>query len=310
MAVEFKKIAEFITGKPRYIPEKSKTSNSVVYNIFRKFESVFGRKYGVRIEAMAEVDENAKVISREFFTLEAKLVYYEGELRYAIRMFLEAFGFVPQIFFPQLNFQRGAIGYDNHLYDGSGSFAYTVSGSDPFLIFCGNADLTDTGETITYNGVAGTTVAKTGTGDRWGYMNILAAPATGSNTLSVSGPSLKRGWATSYSGTKQTGQPDSSHVDTGSSATYTAATTVVDSDCWLFTYFNGQGANPTAGTGSTLRGTAYASCGNFDSNGAVGTGSQSMSFETATGANGMIIISIAPVAVAGFNRAPTMLNVF
>lgn len=141
---------------------------------------------------------------------------------------------------------------------------------------------------VTYNGVAMTRIYDSG--DNGGANHVrnfcyyLVGPATGSNNVVISTNMANAfdnvgGTATSYSGAKQTGQPDSfsTSVSSGGSSPLTKSTTVVGSNCWL----HGSIAitnNPTVGTGTTER-AEFASGLYFntaDSNGTVGTGSQSL----------------------------------
>ncbi len=105
-----------------------------------------------------------------------------------------------------------------------------------------------------------------------------------------------------YKGAAQSGIPDSiNHTDSTVSVGITLSTTVVASNCWLFSLYEASGSganNNTAGTGTTIRET-IASSSIGDSNGVVGTGSQSMGWVGARTNSGGIILSIAPVGAIG-----------
>lgn len=102
-----------------------------------------------------------------------------------------------------------------------------------------------------------------------------------------------------YKGAKQSGQPDSSaSSDQANPNPFTISTTVVASDCWLVSmardYVSGA---QSAGTGTTLR-EAGVGASSGDSNGVVGTGSQSMGWvpNSANEDTAGFIVSISPVA--------------
>lgn len=100
-----------------------------------------------------------------------------------------------------------------------------------------------------------------------------------------------------YTGAKQTGQPDSSATPTAASGTsFSASTTVVASNCWLVSLTRDAAGGIAASTGTTLRGDFVTAVGPAfaDSNGTVGTGSQSMSFTGSNGAWSSVIFSMAP----------------
>lgn len=200
-----------------------------------------------------------------------------------------------------------AIAFDNGAVVATGSNAgslsgsFTVTGSNPFLIaYAWGAIGSDTVSDIQYNGVSLTKIGGTVCpSDRGVSMWYLKAPATGSNTLSVSGSGLYLLSAASYTGVDQTSPLDSSNTATTTGGNpFTFSTTVVATGCWLVCAGKTNGANPTAGTGTTNR--VGNDAGIFDSNGTVGTGSQSLSLSNGTGANlGFIIASFKPAAAAG-----------
>jgi len=157
---------------------------------------------------------------------------------------------------------------------------------------------------VTYNSVA---LTKIGGIPTWGNQPLkielwgLSSPATGSNNIVVSassGPIYST--AMSHSGTATTGQPDSFNTGFNASnvASLAVSTTVVSSNCWLIGLACGDnGNNPSAGSGTTLRSTiatdAYIAL--FDSNGTVGTGSQTLNFAFSPNQHpGAIVASIKP----------------
>lgn len=127
---------------------------------------------------------------------------------------------------------------------------------------------------------------------------ILRYLQTGGDYLLVS--------ASVYSGAKQTGQPDSHADSNGGASPQTGTTTVVASGCWLVMAASGESGSTGAGTGATLRaGDGFGGNINaiMDSNGTVGTGSQSLQ-ATSAGNIAWNIISIAPAAGASTFAPP------
>lgn len=123
---------------------------------------------------------------------------------------------------------------------GSFTFAFTVGSGANRILFVGVGHASGPGEqisAITYGGVSLTKVAY-GLGSALWY---LIAPATGANNLVFTSAAATTVYvsASSYSGAKQSGQPDASVVDTthtasagGDAAFTTAVTTVADQD-WI-----------------------------------------------------------------------------
>lgn len=197
-----------------------------------------------------------------------------------------------------------AIALDNSTNGGlvnpgtSLTYAHTVSGSNRILFVSVFGDTTDKITGVTYNGVSMTLVGKTvKSPDRYVYLFYLIAPATGTNNVVVSASSSIAicSHAVSYTGAAQTGQPDSSITGTAATS-LTLTTTVVASNCWLVGAWRTNVTTGTAGTGATQR---QGSNGLYtaDSNGVVGTGSQSMTYNTA-GSNGYsgVMASFAPAS--------------
>ncbi len=119
----------------------------------------------------------------------------------------------------------------------------------------------------TYNSVSMTLVQKKQIpADRWTYQFILDTNECGASA--------------SYTGTKQSGQPDSSNTNSGSTiTTLTTSTTVVAANCWLILTGGYHSGTQSAGTGTTKRidaGGGGQGLVIFDSNGTVSTGSQGL----------------------------------
>ena len=193
------------------------------------------------------------------------------------------------------------------------SFSHTCTGSNLILWVGIFGDTTDTLTGITYNGVAMTVYQKVGMGfgDRWIYLCYLVNPATGSNTVEAtfSASTFAKAVAVSYTGAKQTGQPDNGNnwTDLFTASISHSVTTVAD-NCWMvfIAKTNGVGT-PTAGTGSTSRGGSN-SFSFFDSNGAI-TPAGSYTMECSVGGSavwGSCMASFSP-AVSSSNFRPRMM---
>lgn len=169
------------------------------------------------------------------------------------------------------------------------TFAHTCTGTDRILFVMATGDnvassATDDITGVTYAGAAMTFINKTFVAaDRYRYLFYLIAPATGANnvviTSSTSG-GFKSGNASSYTGVKQSAQPDANVVNQTTGTTVTMTLTTIADNCWTVLSAGAGGANAAAGTGSTLRADSTASQ-MFDSNGAkTPAGSTSMTVNT------------------------------
>jgi len=183
------------------------------------------------------------------------------------------------------------------------TFSHTCTGSDRIL-FVGMTD--DSGGSslitgITYNGVALTKIGGVQTsGDRWSTLWYLIAPATGANNVVVtaSSSSVLSGHAASYTGAKQTGQPDSNATNTiSSSSSFSLTTTTVADNSWLVgEYRVPTGNTVSAGAGTVMRAGATSGTGFADSNSVTTpAGSDSLAFTISGSWNwGGVVASIAP----------------
>ncbi len=171
------------------------------------------------------------------------------------------------------------------------TYAHTCTGSN-LILFVSSYSVGDVVSGITYNGVAmtkiGSSVQTTGT-TNYSCMFYLVNPATGAHNVVVStalGSTYSS--AASYTGVKQTDQPDATANATTASTPLTLTNTVVANNCWLISMVGCSGGQ-TASTGVTLRvspGTAAIG----DSNGTVTIGSQNMVWILGSGIAGSGII--------------------
>jgi hypothetical protein len=197
----------------------------------------------------------------------------------------------------------------------SATFSHTCSGSDRLLLVgVLTNDTTDKITGVTYNGVA-MTRGGAQAADTTGFMGFwyyLIAPATGANNvvISRSDSGLVGGMSDSYTGVSQTGFPDSSNKGTDPSGNFSATTTVVASDCWLWGNFRSNGTMSVSN--GTARGSVFGGAGiTGDSNTTVGTGSQSLNISVSPGGETYwLTASFAPAGAAtGAPSALTLLGV-
>jgi len=206
-----------------------------------------------------------------------------------------------------------ALAYDNSTDMGSPvsassyTFSHTINGVSNLILLVGVQveSGSDSVTGITYNGVSMTRakLQVSVNSDETLYLYYLIAPATGANNvvISLSSSILAKAVAASYTGAKQSGQPDSSSGATNASAnTLTLTTTVVAANCWLVGYGGfAAGGTISAGAGTTLR-ASNGPKGWFDSNASVGVGSQSLIYnESQTNEITGVIASIPPASPSG-----------
>lgn len=191
--------------------------------------------------------------------------------------------------------------------------AHTCTGSN-LILFVGlwvqdGGANTVTG--VTYNGVAMTQVGRvTNATTESTYLYFLVNPSTGANNIvaSKSASDLIQLGAVSYTGAKQTGQPDASTTNTGTGTSLTTSVTTVADNCWLVMATK-QTGSASAGTNTILRvdqsGNEQASV--YDSN-AAQTPAGSKSLQTTTSASQTYAHVMASFAPATTNA--NMLNLF
>lgn len=189
----------------------------------------------------------------------------------------------------------------------SQTYSHTVAaGSNLILFVCaanGEGSAADKMSSITYAGSSLTAVnSKQLNPNGWVYIHYKVGPSTGANNVVITWTSAvgaSRGVAISYSGASQTGVPDSQTTGTQSTSPQTCSTTVVTDQSWLLMNVVAD-RNVTASTGATVRSSGWVDVGAvFDSNGGVGTGSQSMQTTTVgTASYGYAICSFAPATAA------------
>jgi len=307
-----------LTKQDRYLPEIKWAEGSWVFKLFRLYELVFWRKVGIRPEITAIRARDGKTYYA-FHTWEALLVNGEGRLK----EWFKGLELLPiKIYIPQLATPQGVVFPSPYLfaiaYETSGN-AYTnasttasldlaSSGTDRLAVIFTLSGGGNRFSSVTVEGQATTTVVTNynpfGAQSLYGLYYI--APPTSSSTtylftLIDSADDEEIGVLT-YSGCHQTSPIDSSATNVNAAANpalVALTTTVVASNCWLVSCARNNTGGASASTGTTLR-QAGTSLATGDSNGTVGTGSQSMSWtRAANGTTGGIVFSIAPAVAAG-----------
>lgn len=135
------------------------------------------------------------------------------------------------------------------------TWSHTCTGSNRILVVLYSYATGSTTTTATYGGVAMTELLRMRSDSI--HVFLLMNPASGTNTVSVneSGSGVaKKGISSSYTGTKQTSQPDSQGTLASANPTtsLSATTTTVD-DNDLVLGFGWAGSTITAGASTTLR---------------------------------------------------------
>ena len=199
------------------------------------------------------------------------------------------------------------------------TFSHTCTGSNLILIAAVSAAVNNSSQvvsTITYAGAGMTKIDSqldTATNFRHTELWYLIAPATGANnvivTYGVEPSDFFSVGVASYTGVKQSGQPDASGKNTSGASNVTAMsksiTTVAD-NCWIVGAASNlsNGTSNTADSGSFLRQSIYERVAGgrelwqLDSNGAktpAGSFSQGWTWTTGAQAN-IVVASISPSA--------------
>ena len=215
------------------------------------------------------------------------------------------------VWFPHIS--HAAIAFDNATkVVGSATSSLTFShtstttGQNLILFVSTYEDLSAPGSSlitgVTYNSAPLTSISSDQRSpDGWETLWYLLAPATGTNDVTVSASSSVAGLraiAASYTGAKQSGQPDAqvaNHLGTNGSSITNTITSVEDNSWHVGGVREEAGTNMTAGSGTTLR-TAADTYAWFDNNAAI----------TPAGANSIVAswTGDAPAGFVGATFAP------
>lgn len=323
------------TGAPRYLPRiewAKEGEESWTHNVFRLYELVFYRRYGIRpeVSAAAVWTREGLVIIHKFHTLEAAIAHGEGIARQALKAAM-SFELValPRLVPAGANLSFGdrspylfAIANNASGTAAQSTVANTVtisinsSGSERIVCSQGGGAWSSSGTItgVTHNAGALTLVDFTnpqGNTYQSGWYRV--AQSTGAQNLvttaSSTGRVLVNAAVTAYTGVNQdnpiSGTPGKG---TATNTTLTVSTTPAVTGCWVVGA-GMVGANTiTASTGITSRSELDSANGSIiigDSNGTV-TGGASYSMTITCGATdsmGLVTWAIAPpyvvVAQAG-----------
>lgn len=198
-----------------------------------------------------------------------------------------------------------AIAFDNSTASSSASYSHTCTGSN-LILWVHVGSFTATTSSVTYNGVSMTKAVDSGLQDgAYNTLWYLINPATGSNTvaITVSGGSLWGSEAASYTGAKQSGQPDATNSAYQTSAPLAVSVTTVADNCWVVgggMDKSGSGVS-SAGSGTTQRSQSNNSNAIYDNNAAkTPAGSVTLNLaDTAGGAHlSWVAASFAPALAA------------
>lgn len=288
--------------------------NSWSYNAFRVFELIFWARSG-QVQRLAVSPDNKGNWFYKCYTLEDIFILAEMNIRGAFKWKLPKLVLVP-VLAPTFASAHAPYGTQPYMFaiafvatvggpsgtSSGGTVSFTVSGSNSLVLadtYSFNGTTSTTG--VTFNGNAFTFVngGTEGYGGERAIWAIVGQSGTANVVTSVSvGVVTNSFGVVSYSGVNQSATPDSSALGLLAASPKTTSTIVILPNCWLTLYAWTDGAQAVASTGSTFRGGNAANdnqCAMFDSNGTVGTGSQSMTV-TSTGNISTVIASWAPAA--------------
>lgn len=195
------------------------------------------------------------------------------------------------------------------------SYSHTCSGSNRLLLIATQVMDGDTISSVTYNAIPATLIGSSALGNTSGQRVAiygLLNPSLGINQVVVTRDKyagIMGACSISYVGVKQSGLPDATTTQTGTTSVTTTITTVVNNS-FAVAYTAGS-ATISAGTGSTLIGrpnrtdsTAYGLF-SYSSNPKTPAGSTAMATSSSTVGStvAQIMLSFAPV-----NQPPTITN--
>lgn len=301
--------------KNRYIPNIEWSGGKLItHDVFRLFERIFGREFGIRAEAASSSAFIGKQMATrmEFFTVEALLVFTECRIREFLKSFEFGFEFVElPVFqlaglFPQQNeslripiFKFAiATASTANSFTAAGttcSVSLTTSGSDRAVIgavWTWNASNTYTSST--YAGVTATELVNRAADGSGSFIRLVGVhnATTGANNFVSNTSSNMQHFVScaSYSGVASASAsaafPDTETSGTSSgvtSVTMNMTTSVANS--WVFAHGRTTSRDMVAGTNTFERvqnATSGDSCNLFDSNGARSSGSNDLQYTWTT----------------------------
>lgn len=267
-----------LTGKTRYLPKEIEWSNdSLVHNFFRTFEFFFGRKYGITHESSGRAYKDEEGIVTQtlaFHTTEALLKYFEHTIRSLFRFkivpmriylpVLQPIG-APRFSSPYLLAIAFVSSAKNTASASSVSVTSFSAGTTNGLlcaavnangvgynftgVSCTDGSLTEVNHVANNGGHADNNIGL------WYIVGTTTASQT--VTASASTSHILALDVTSYTGVKQTGQPDASGTNTAATgSTYSQSLTTIADNCWIvWATFNGNttGGAVSAGANTAVR---------------------------------------------------------
>lgn len=320
-------LATFTGPRQRIRPGEnfSWSDTSILYNAFRVYEIVFGRKDGIRLEMTSGLyfdEEGRQVVVYQFHTLEAALVHAEHVVRTFFKRFrlvrvylnvpaLAPAGFSvpsPQPYLFAVAFDAATSGSSTGAQT-SYTISHTTTGSNPFITSYVSTDggQTSVVSSVAYAGVNESSVNSLGNASSNSFNGIWCkgACATGANNVVISLSASKQIYSInqSYSGAQSSSTPDANATQTDSTSPYQITTTTTRDNAWVGIFARG-GSNLTASTNVSFRATPFSTIVGGDSAGVVhpaGAFTQSITDGGTQGETALLTIAIAPyTAPTGF----------
>jgi len=261
-----------LTRKSRYFPEIKWSPNSWTHNLFRFYELLLGRRFGIKAEMSAQIvkDKNGKVVSLIYrcHSFESIFALAEQKIRglmpewKPVRIWIPKLASVNSLFQPSpfmfaIAFDATAKGQDSGV--NSVTLSFTCTGSNLMLMINTDYDQPLTITSYLYNSVAFTDVASPLSfqgGGTYLDMQYLAGPSTGANNIVCTWSSTSGGKtisAASYSGVKQSApSATSTKANQSIASPLTQSITTVDDNSWIVWGFGISGP-ATASTNCTIR---------------------------------------------------------
>jgi hypothetical protein len=315
-----------LTLSTRYTPEITWSDKSWVHNIFRCYELICGRRYGIKAESSTTVlQQNGQtIIVRRMYSWESVFAHIESYIRGAIprkipiKIWVEKLATVPGTPDLKLFPYSFAIAFDADTtpfkLDTSGvttTYSQVCTGSNLLLVVSADSNEGPKSSTYVSAGTYATTNIMTqlaAQADSFGYYNhfyYYVGPTTGTNNVVLThGSGACGSTACSYSGVSQTGFPDASASGALNNATVTMTVTSVLANCWVVATCT-RHRGWAAGSNTTLRASeGIGSMGMCDSNGLAGgsgtAGSKSLvATQSDTTGTCWTIASFAPAGASG-----------
>lgn len=230
-----------------------------IHNIFRMYEVIFYRRVGIRAEM--SVSSDGEHISYDAHTWEAWFALAESRFRAFFRELSLIRISIPSAVTPtgqrvltspyvfDIAFDNSASNSGNPL----GNTSLIVTGSNTLVV----AGVRSQGSTTTATYV--TSMTRLGSafnlgGTDWDHF-FFNLGQSGTNNVVFTNLGTGSSWmaATSYTGAKQTSQPDASNTNSGSSTAASVSVTTVADGSWIIAWGDNEVDTLTASTNCALR---------------------------------------------------------